>query len=522
MPAAVAIPLATAAIGAAGSVAAGAISGGAGKTSSGTTTSTATPWSGQSPFLSDVLQQASNVYNDRTNQPLGNYYAAENGQQQFGNQVVSDGAQGASRVLGDMVNTGQGAFDASMPAYQSNAAGIAQGGIGQQNPALSGVLTNYALTGNMPGASQANPALSQGVTSAALGSLGSLGMGQSVAAQAASQGLNSGAAMGQVVNGAGQYINNGVLQGQIDALGTDISRNLSQTTLPGIRAAAAANGNTNSSREGALEGIAGSQAQENLLNAAANIRGNAYNAGAGLANNQWATGLNTAVNAGQALNYNGSTGGSLANTQQGLQQQQGQFQTTSMLNAANQQQTQNLGWNTANVGAQLQGNAQLGNAATIGGNMATSGLAGQLSADQMIRAAGDYQQTQDQNRLTAADTRSQSIVNDYANIAQRGYNGANTSTSASTAQQGGGLPGYLQGGLGGALLGNGLFQQNTGQGLINGGQTGSGFLGTLFNGGQGSLANNAYAAVNPSYGTSGGPGTSTLQNMGFYNPIGSF
>lgn len=78
---------------------------------------------------------------------------------------------------------------------------------------------------------------------------------------------------------ANAYMNNPVINGQIDAIGSDIRRNLNEGTLPAIDRAAVGTGNINSSRTGVAEGIAERGAAEDLANAAANIRANAYQHG---------------------------------------------------------------------------------------------------------------------------------------------------------------------------------------------------------------------------------------------------
>lgn len=91
---------------------------------------------------------------------------------------------------------------------------------------------------------------------------------------------------------------------QIDAASTDIRRNLTENMLPGIDRAASAGGNINSSRAGIASGIAQRGAAEAIGNIGANIRGNAYNQGLGIAQNA-ATANLTGANAFSTVGQQG-------------------------------------------------------------------------------------------------------------------------------------------------------------------------------------------------------------------------
>jgi hypothetical protein len=78
---------------------------------------------------------------------------------------------------------------------------------------------------------------------------------------------------------AGQYANNPHLQGQIDAVGSDIRRNLGENIMPSIDREATASGNINSSRAGVAEGIAARGANEAFSRAAGDMRYGAYESG---------------------------------------------------------------------------------------------------------------------------------------------------------------------------------------------------------------------------------------------------
>jgi hypothetical protein len=93
------------------------------------------------------------------------------------------------------------------------------------------------------------------------------------------------------INAAGAYADNPYLQGQIDAVGRDIRRNLTENVMPSIDRAATATGNINSSRAGVAEGIAARGAEEAMADAAANMRGDAWARGLGLAESARGTNL---------------------------------------------------------------------------------------------------------------------------------------------------------------------------------------------------------------------------------------
>lgn len=117
-------------------------------------------------------------------------------------------------------------------------------------------------------------------------------------------------------------VNNPYLSGQIDAASRDVTRNLYENDMTGNAAAAAATGNSGSSRRAVMDAIAMRSAGDRIGDISAAMRGGAYTTGLGLANqtalaNQQArlgtnalnanlmnSGANLAYNMGQA----GSTG----------------------------------------------------------------------------------------------------------------------------------------------------------------------------------------------------------------------
>ena len=86
----------------------------------------------------------------------------------------------------------------------------------------------------------------------------------------------------QNIQNAGQYADNPYLNGAIDAASRDVTRNLTEDVLPGINRQAAGAGNTNSSRTGVAEGIALRGAQDRLGDISSTIRADAYNSGLNL------------------------------------------------------------------------------------------------------------------------------------------------------------------------------------------------------------------------------------------------
>lgn len=86
----------------------------------------------------------------------------------------------------------------------------------------------------------------------------------------------------QNITNAGLYANNPSLDGAIDAASRDVTRNLTENVLPGINRTAAGTGNTNSSRTGVAEGIALRGAQDRIGDIASTIRADAYNNGLNL------------------------------------------------------------------------------------------------------------------------------------------------------------------------------------------------------------------------------------------------
>jgi hypothetical protein len=413
------------------------------------------------------LGYASNLFNNQSQMSLpgGDWAAQQNPLQSSANNNLWNYGALAGPEFTPYSQTGMSMSGAG-PGYETNAQGLAQGGINGVNPSLSGMMQNYAMTGQMPGARGINPALGAGITGAAAGGYGSIGQGNAVANQVAAMSGNPQNAMNAALSGASQFSNNPTLNGQIDAVNTDVNRNLTENTLPQIQAAALASGNTNSSREGALEAISTQQAAQNMANNAATIRANAYNTGANLGEQGYLTGQNTALGGANALNYNGSVAGNLATGEQGLQQQQNQFGINSQLGAANS----NLG---LDLNSRLGGNAQLGNAYGLGMNGVNTGLNGELTGLNAAQGAGNAEQTQQQQQINAVLNQFQAgvqfpqqLLNNYWGVVGKPL-GSQSSSSSNTMNNGsGGLMGGLQGALGGGLAANGLYQNLKNSGIF--------------------------------------------------------
>lgn len=104
---------------------------------------------------------------------------------------------------------------------------------------------------------------------------------------------------------ANDFIDNDLLQGQIDAANQDTVRNFTENTIPGIDRAAVDSGNMGSSRTGVSAAVAERGANEQMAATSATMRGNAYNN----ALNQAQTVLNGNVSnqmLGAQGQYNGS------------------------------------------------------------------------------------------------------------------------------------------------------------------------------------------------------------------------
>ncbi len=298
----------------------------------------------QQPFRRDLMNQAQglnnqgmpvegvaginpNLANALNNQYMGGNMQAGAGAGLMGSgSALAGGSMSALNFANQAMNTGGysprggAGINTAFGAGNRYAGGVAQGDIAQG----SGV--DFNMAGNMANsASTADAANMNAATNA---------------------GFNQ--------NNLSNYINNDVLQGQIDAASRDITRNLQQNTLPSIQGQAAGSGNSGSSRVGNMMGTAMGMANESIGDISANMRGSAYNQALGIESNRAAQnagfqqGANQA-NAGfiqQANQFNAGAqnnllgqgygiGASQLESNLGRQQQGGQFNAGSFNDARN-------------------------------------------------------------------------------------------------------------------------------------------------------------------------------------------
>jgi hypothetical protein len=287
------------------------------------------------------------------------------------------------QTLNDQIGSGvyTGDFKAGTPQALKDAAGnyIANGN--QTAGYVPGVLSAGAsgLAG-LPTATQTAGALASGnfdhgdpsTANAVAGNANNMLWAANKGVDGALSGVNENT-MGHVVNQAGQYINNNVLQGQIDAASRDVTRNLYEDQLPTLNAQAIAGGNLNSSRAGAAEAIATRGAGDRLADIAGTMRGNAYQTGS-----QLAEGLNQA-------NINGNLGAASA----------GNAGTGQALSGAGLADS----IRTGNIGIMQNGASLSGNLATTGANILTAGNNLGASAAGQVAQGGTMQQAADQNTI---------------------------------------------------------------------------------------------------------------------------
>ena len=258
---------------------------------------------------------------------------------------------------------------------QLNAQGMPVEGVAGINGMLGNSLgTAYGVGANMV-ASGANAA--QGTNMAlnyAGGAMGGNAQGGINTAMGAGQGMaNMTGMMGAANNGgfnpanAGRYMNNNLLNSQIDAASTDVVRNLQENQLTGIASNAAGSGNSGSSRAGVAAGIATRGAGDRIGDISASMRGQAYN-----------TGLNIEANR--------------ATQNAGFQQQANQSNQSAYNN--NMQYGAGVGQNAYNTNQQ---NQQFG--ASMAQQLGQQGYGNMMSGVGMQQGAGQYMRDYDQQLL---------------------------------------------------------------------------------------------------------------------------
>lgn len=440
---------------------------GGGSGSGGSSQTDNAPWSAQQPYLTQGFQNAQDLYDQRTAQNpngyTGSLYSPINDIQTSNANAAAYNAGGVGQNLYNTTGQTAQTLQSGAGNYMNNATNLAANGVGGINPAYTNTQSGYAT-----GALQA-----QGPTAGLSSALNSAGISGAQAIQNGQSTLQNAAATagqdqtGNTINSAGQYMNNGVLNGQIAAAQQTNNDTLNEVTTPGLNRAASMGGNLNSSRAGMAEAMANRDTANANANIDATMRGNAYNNGLSLAAQQQEAGVNQQIAAGTAQANNGA---STALGTAGLQQNQGQFNATTQLGAANAGAATQLGNLGLNAQTQLGANAQLGSGVNSGVNAANSAgtqaqqnlITGQtagsvLQNDQNAQLQNAYQQWQNQN-----GSYQQGLLNSYFQAINNGNGGTSTTTST--------LPSNTMGNaLGGAAAGYGLYKSGAFSGLF--GQT---------------------------------------------------
>jgi hypothetical protein len=418
----------------------GNLFGGGSKTTTVNQNTSTTPWAPQGAAVQNLFNTAQGIYNNQSGVPFwpGNFYTGINSAQTAGANSLITGGQTAQSYAPALYQTGAQGLEA-MPGIMGTGYNLASS---QGAPTSA---TN-AIIGATPGAlSYDNTGLS-GAQSALTGNTPQ-----------------------SLVDAAGTFTNNPLLQGQIDAVGTDIRRNLGENVLPTLNAQAIAGGNLNSSRAGAAEAIAQRGAEENLANAAANIRGNAYNTGLQLASGQ--TGQNIQGNLGLASGGLGLAGAG-----------------NSATSAAASALWQNGMTNAQGAGLLSTGLNDGTNLINSGNNLTAAGGQEQLQGGGIFQQDANAANQAGYQQFLAGQQYPWSQLDNLSNILQArswGQNSDTTGTQTSTQTDSG--MGNLIGGT--SMLGS-LFGGNSSSGGILGsmgnmfgGSGGGGFLGSLFGGG---------------------------------------
>lgn len=107
-------------------------------------------------------------------------------------------------------------------------------------------------------------------------------------------GQYGGSATEGIVGRTGQYLNNDILNNQIEAMRSNAGRDVAERLAP-MNSGFASNGNTNSSRAGVAEGIVRRAGNESANAQEAAMRGSAYNNAVQFAQNDYFQGANTAL-----------------------------------------------------------------------------------------------------------------------------------------------------------------------------------------------------------------------------------
>ena len=460
---------ASSAIGAVGSIAAASMN----KPSSSSGTSTAKPFQPQADALTGLYPQAQSVMDARNS--AGNYtgatYSPINGiQTNAANRAAQFANDQGSYLANHTAMTADG-LQGAAGNYVGNAQGFAAGHAANQDPSLTGVLSGYA-TGSTP-INGVNAGLSGALNTAAMSGAGAIHNFNSGLSHVSAAATSDPTA--RLANSAQTYANSGYAHQLMDTTNADIRNTLGMTNAAS-NVNESNSGNLNSSRAGNVEALNNKNAAMLTGQSDAAIGNNAFNSGLSTAAQQNTSGLNTATSA----NLGGlSANNAIAQQTAGLQQNSGQFGATTAINAANSGLAANQSAQQLNAATNLAGNAQLGNATSIGmtgaldanqlaaQNLSTgSSAGGVLQGDQNAQLADQYAQWQ---RQYGANANSQDAMNAYAKIATAGWNGANSNVTSGMQTPASNM---AASGLGGALAAGGLYnnyQNGTGMFGNNGG-----------------------------------------------------
>jgi hypothetical protein len=243
----------------------------------------------QAPYRQDLMRQASQLnaegmpvegvagINPRLGSALGQANRLGNMQARGGANLMANGA-GQTRGTGMALNYANQAMG-----------GNALGGIGTAigtglNYAGRTASANAALGGGVNSGMANNMATSASLMNSAQNMGANLNQARGIGGLAASSGAAQNAGFNQ--NNLGNYINNDVLQGQINASTRDIFRDLNENQMTGIASQAAGTGNSGSSRAGVMAGIAQRGANDRAADVSAQMRGQAYNTALGIEANR--------------------------------------------------------------------------------------------------------------------------------------------------------------------------------------------------------------------------------------------
>ncbi len=440
-----------------------------GNTTKTSSTNSSAPAGFQAPYINNQFSQAQNVYN--ANKAIGPYtgqlYAPVTQNQQNAAQGASNFGAGAGSNLVNSGASGLANLFGNASTYSNNATNMAANGTPGANGTDMNALQGYA-SGNQTANLVSSP-LSGALQSAGVNGANSLSNLQGNFGNIANTAMSNPTA--GLAADAGTYMNSAPIQGAINSTNAQIRQTLGIDQAANNASEASA-GDLNSSRAGAQQALTAQAAGIATGQADSAIQNNAYNTGLSTAANTYMNGLNTANSAtanGASSGLNASLG--TAN----LQNNMGQYNTSTQLGAANSALSSQLGYQGLNANTQLNANQQLGQGIFDAGlgtsnvlngagtNMNLAGASGTLAQQNaQSQNAANYQAYQNQTQFPYQNLQS------YANLVDNpNYT---TTTGTQTSQQQGsplgaalGIAGLLAapmtGGASAGLLGGagGLF-----------------------------------------------------------------